>query len=394
MREHKLLCTNQHKRGRLAASSLDSNHISGYRCCFCNSPYPTTAHLKSHLTRGCFMDPSFSIEKRRNINRMESRNYVCPKCSQGYKNKRTLDTHLRIACGREPKFQCPYCDLKNDILIIDEDGKWHYFETLHQKESKEKDNWEDNDENLQIDKSNKTTNEGKDLKLYCGHEFSYRASYNRHKKKKHCFAAKQFRTSVVRTYTCEYCSKGFTLKRFLYAHLKKSCYWNPSSECYHAQKLKPFSCSGCGASYSKQSSLKWHVRHDCGRTLKCDDCGKTFLQSNKLELGTNNSTRGEGTKRKYSCKYCGKGFTQSGHLRSHQKSSCYWNPRSTCHQSQKIRPFSCTQCGACYSKQSHLIFHVRHECGRTQKCNICGKTFLHSSSLRRHRQRACNFQLC
>ncbi|EFN68051.1 Zinc finger protein 333, partial [Camponotus floridanus] len=89
-------------------------------------------------------------------------------------------------------------------------------------------------------------------------------------------------------------------------------------------------------------------------------------------------------KRKYSCKYCGKGFTQSGHLRSHQKSSCYWNPRSTCHQSQKIRPYSCTQCGACYSKQSHLIFHVRHECGRTQKCNVCGKTFLHSSSLRRH----------
>ncbi|XP_024874901.1 longitudinals lacking protein, isoforms F/I/K/T-like isoform X5 [Temnothorax curvispinosus] len=95
------------------ASSLDSNHISGNRCCFCNSPYPTIAHLKSHLTRGCFMDPSFSIEKRRSINRMESRNYVCPKCSQGYKNKRTLDTHLRIACGREPKFQCPYCGLKS-----------------------------------------------------------------------------------------------------------------------------------------------------------------------------------------------------------------------------------------------------------------------------------------
>ncbi|XP_025270088.1 longitudinals lacking protein, isoforms H/M/V isoform X8 [Camponotus floridanus] len=115
--------------------------------------------------------------------------------------------------------------------------------------------------------------------------------------------------------------------------------------------------------------------------------------SQELELVVH-ATRGEGIKRKYSCKYCGKGFTQSGHLRSHQKSSCYWNPRSTCHQSQKIRPYSCTQCGACYSKQSHLIFHVRHECGRTQKCNVCGKTFLHSSSLRRHRQRASCFQLC
>ncbi|KAG7205685.1 hypothetical protein KM043_007634 [Ampulex compressa] len=111
------------------------------------------------------------------------------------------------------------------------------------------------------------------------------------------------------------------------------------------------------------------------------------------ELDAADALRGDDSKRKYNCKYCGKGFTLSGHLRSHQKSSCYWNPRSTCHQLQKIRPFSCAQCGACYSKQSHLIFHVRHDCGRTQKCPVCGKTFLHSSSLRKHRQRPpCNFQ--
>ncbi|KYQ50630.1 hypothetical protein ALC60_10269 [Trachymyrmex zeteki] len=330
------------KKERLKPCML-SIHISEYRCCFCNSPYPTTSHLKSHLTRGCFMDPTFSIEKRRSLNKMESRNYVCPQCSQGYKNKRTLDTHLRIACGREPKFQCPYCDLKSKHPP-------NIYTHIRRK------------------------HKGEDLFFIINNKY---------------------RTSVVRTYACMYCNKSFVLKRFLYAHLKKSCYWNPNSECYYTQSSKPFLCSRCGASYSKQYSLTQHVRKDCGKILGCDNCGKTFLQSCKLELSANNSTRGEGTKRKYSCKYCGKGFTQSGHLRSHQKSSCYWNPRSTCHQSQKIRPFSCTQCGACYSKQSHLIFHVRHECGRTQKCNVCGKTFLHSSSLRRHRQRApCNFQLC
>ncbi|XP_029161826.1 zinc finger protein 37 homolog isoform X7 [Nylanderia fulva] len=140
------------------------------------------------------------------------------------------------------------------------------------------------------------------------------------------------------------------------------------------------------------SSLAWHVTGDRSNAggvvgsvagggdevfLAAQDVAQQQAQrdSQELELIANHSTRGEGIKRKYSCKYCGKGFTQSGYLRSHQKSSCYWNPRSTCHQSQKIRPFSCTQCGACYSKQSHLIFHVRHECGRTQKCNVCGKTF-------------------
>lgn len=96
-----------------ALQQYDGNRIGEYRCRFCNCPYSSVSHLKSHLTRGCFKDPSFPIEMRRSMNQMESRNYVCPKCSQGYKNKRTLDTHLRTACGREPKFQCPYCSLKS-----------------------------------------------------------------------------------------------------------------------------------------------------------------------------------------------------------------------------------------------------------------------------------------
>ncbi|XP_050455547.1 longitudinals lacking protein, isoforms A/B/D/L-like isoform X13 [Cataglyphis hispanica] len=133
--------TAQQQRDSQASPFNSKYYISEYRCRFCNCPYSTTGHLKRHLTRGCFMDPSFPIEKRRNMNRLESRNYVCPKCSQGYKNKRTLDTHLRTACDREPKFQCPYCGLRSKharniythirrkhkgedlFLIIKQDGK-------------------------------------------------------------------------------------------------------------------------------------------------------------------------------------------------------------------------------------------------------------------------------
>lgn len=71
----------------------------------------------------------------------------------------------------------------------------------------------------------------------------------------------------------------FPLKCLLYSHLKKSCNWNPNSEFY---LLKPFSFSRCGASYSKQNFLTRHVRYDCGRTLICDNCDKTFLNSNSL----------------------------------------------------------------------------------------------------------------
>ncbi|XP_053974116.1 longitudinals lacking protein-like isoform X9 [Hylaeus volcanicus] len=98
---------------RDSQASLRECNIGEYRCNFCNCPYSSQSHLKRHLTRGCFMDPTFRIDERRTLNRAESRNYVCPKCSQGYKNKRTLVTHLRTVCGREPKFHCPYCGLKS-----------------------------------------------------------------------------------------------------------------------------------------------------------------------------------------------------------------------------------------------------------------------------------------
>ncbi|EFN68052.1 Zinc finger protein 333, partial [Camponotus floridanus] len=84
-----------------------------------------------------------------------------------------------------------------------------------------------------------------------------------------------------RTYICEYCNKGFPLKRTLHKHLKRTCYWNPKSKCYHKQK--PFSCSKCDASYTKQNDLMWHMRHDCGRIFMCDHCDKIFLHSNNLK---------------------------------------------------------------------------------------------------------------
>ncbi|XP_076238019.1 uncharacterized protein LOC143181488 isoform X7 [Calliopsis andreniformis] len=96
-----------------AQAHRDSQGVEEYRCSFCNCPYSSQSHLKRHITRGCYMAPTFRVEEKRTLNRMESRNFVCPRCSQGYKNKRTLDMHLRTVCGREPRFRCPYCGLRS-----------------------------------------------------------------------------------------------------------------------------------------------------------------------------------------------------------------------------------------------------------------------------------------
>lgn len=37
--------------------------------------------------------------------------FLCEVCNRSYKNKGDLQRHVRIECGREPRFQCPFCDL-------------------------------------------------------------------------------------------------------------------------------------------------------------------------------------------------------------------------------------------------------------------------------------------
>ncbi|OAD57275.1 Zinc finger protein 37 [Eufriesea mexicana] len=289
---------------RAGFASLRDFNVGEYRCNFCNCPYSSQSHLKRHLTRGCFMDPSFPIEERQTMNRAESRNYVCPKCSQGYKNKRTLDTHLRIACGREPKFHCPYCGLrsKHPPNIYTHIRRRHKGEDLF----------------LIVDQ---------DQRIGCILSYSY-----------------PFLTSLI------------VFVFLIHTHTRT-----------HAR------ISLCRYTYF------WFdfPLYECARALaRARACVKMYALGsfrdfvNRVQLFAD-SIRGDDTKRKYNCKYCGKGFTLSGHLRSHQKSFCYWNPRSTCHQLQKSRPFSCGQCGACYAKQSHLIFHVRHDCGiRTKRSGV------------------------
>ena len=66
------------------------------------------------------------------------------------------------------------------------------------------------------------------------------------------------------------------------------------------------------------------------------------------------------------------------------------NPESKSFQTRLQRPFSCTVCGSSYSTQPKMNFHMRHECGKIQKCGMCGDTFLHYSSLYKHQIRRCS----
>ncbi|XP_053974114.1 protein jim lovell-like isoform X7 [Hylaeus volcanicus] len=85
-----------------------------------------------------------------------------------------------------------------------------------------------------------------------------------------------------RCHSCNYCGKSFTSASFLQAHFTFRCSMNPRSQMRRSGRTARFACNSCGANYSRQNNLMWHVRHECGKLQKCTHCGKTFLHRRSL----------------------------------------------------------------------------------------------------------------
>ncbi|XP_024937177.1 longitudinals lacking protein, isoforms N/O/W/X/Y isoform X7 [Cephus cinctus] len=54
----------------------------------------------SNNARGSFCHPTKSL-------------FYCPKCNRGFTQKSNRNRHFKNECGQEPKFKCPYCDLRS-----------------------------------------------------------------------------------------------------------------------------------------------------------------------------------------------------------------------------------------------------------------------------------------
>lgn len=62
--------------------------FSHYSCGYC---FLATAYLLSAMTRG-------------------SKNFPCNVCGKSYKYKRGLIAHQRYSCGKDPQFECQFCE--------------------------------------------------------------------------------------------------------------------------------------------------------------------------------------------------------------------------------------------------------------------------------------------
>lgn len=133
-------------------------------------------------------------------------------------------------------------------------------------------------------------------------------------------------------FKCQYCSKLFQERSDCLVHISKQ----------HVEQ-RPHRCTLCDATFKKERSLKYHIRHHNGE-------------------------------RRYKCTFCDKAFKEKYHLTVHIRT----------HTGE--RPFACSQCGKAFKQTNELTSHIRTHTGeKPYKCNLCDKWFKRRSQLYNHK---------
>ena len=161
---------------------------------------------------------------------------------------------------------------------------------------------------------------------------------------------------------CRLCSKTFTSKVYLKAHMVS----------VHEGK-KPFFCKICDSSFSRERNLRLHIStvHDGNKPFKCDLCELRFTVKHNMKRHMENVHEGK----KPTCTSCHKTFTSRSYLKVHIE-SVHFGKRS----------FKCIKCESRFATKSDLKIHIEtfHEGKKPLVCDICEQKFATNSNLKKH----------
>ncbi|XP_067010892.2 uncharacterized protein [Anabrus simplex] len=162
-------------------------------------------------------------------------------------------------------------------------------------------------------------------------------------------------------YPCNVCSKKFSSRSNVSAHLKAVHFGE-----------RPFVCDQCGHSFTSKGILQEHLTiHSDETPFKCSQCKKSFKTKYRLKIhmDTHRETP-------YQCPVCPHQLSTRRTLRMHL----------LVHRDTKA--YQCATCGKAFKRSKDLKNHHNLHTGRRPyTCTFCPRTFANGSNCRAHKRK-------
>uniref|UniRef100_A0A182MM09 C2H2-type domain-containing protein n=1 Tax=Anopheles culicifacies TaxID=139723 RepID=A0A182MM09_9DIPT len=165
---------------------------------------------------------------------------------------------------------------------------------------------------------------------------------------------------------CEICQKSYKTKRYLQQHMV---------ECHSRAEDKPFKCTQCHMSYSKEHLLRAHKQMHVKK--QCKFCQKVLSNHNSLKVHIAQVHSGDANQ---ICDTCGKIFRTKPAMDRHIKLH---------HQPQLIKWEQCEQCEKWFDCKLNLRKHIRiiHDQSGLHPCDECTHQSITRRALVHHKNR-------
>ncbi|EDS30586.1 zinc finger protein 322A [Culex quinquefasciatus] len=336
-----------------------------HRCCGCRKDFGTEEELRQH---------SLSVHGPSRTND-ETRPFECELCFKRYSCKNSLGRHFKARLLESvPRTvrklganQCCGCRVK----FANKEQLVQHSKLVHEP---------DRSDNLG------------ELKPFeceiCFSRYSTREAFKRHKSG---FRAEQL-------YRCEQCDKSFVKRVMLRIHEQKF------HDGVQNEVIGAYQCTKCGKTFMHPSSLTNHEKwHNQSRDFECSICQKVFLSKGNLQTHMKLHSPAHQRKAQYECPICRCSFKTPNYLQIHARVHTGEKPHRCTYCSKQFahmpglkrhllthteeKQFSCRYCAREFSARPNLLIHEKSHGTEREKCDICGKEFVHVRYLRKHRKR-------
>lgn len=288
--------------------------------------------------------------------------FVCQHCGVAFTREKALESHTKLHANQEPTHDCEVCgDSFFDGASLEEHLELrHNFSSRIRKTGGKS-------------TSGKTTPRSKVVET-----MDYDDSNSEYEPDKNNEDMDDDDEDEDSGNSCDKCHMTFktseALKRHIKTHFIKSEVLSDMDDEERPEVADGTSlgCNVCGESFTEALDLLAHAEiHARFQPFKCQLCGDTFFEENKIKIHLMDNHQTELTES--SCRLCGKQCRDQRSLIKHS-----WE-----HSREKNHP--CSKCGKTFHNKARLKRHISSHRNKSVMCEVCHEEFPDGRQLMNHR---------